>query len=82
MATDMALVQAYLTNVHMALQNLDVLHAETLLDSVQKILELPCASSSPYSPMHISVGVGLDVGTYRKGKPNEDFAPTEICIGE
>lgn len=73
MSADMALVQAYLTNMQMALQNLDVLHAETLLDSVQKILDLPYASP-PYSPMQISVGVGLDVGVYRKGRPNEDFA--------
>jgi serine/threonine protein phosphatase PrpC len=74
MSTDMALVQAYLTNMQMALQNLDVLHAETLLDSVQKILELPYDSPLCNSPMHISVGVGLDAGVYRKGKPNEDFA--------
>jgi serine/threonine protein phosphatase PrpC len=74
MSADMALVQAYLANVQMALQNLDVLHAETLLESVQKILIPPGVSSPFSSPMHISVGVGLDVGVCRKGKPNEDFA--------
>lgn len=74
MSADMALVQAYLTNVRMALQNLDVPYAETLLESVQEILTAPSVSCPFNSSMHISVGVGLDIGFYRKGKPNEDFA--------
>ena len=74
MSTDMALVQAYLANVQMALQNLDVTRAETLLESVQKFL-MPSGVTLPsHPPMHISVGIGLDTGLQRKGKPNEDFA--------
>lgn len=74
MPTDMALVEAYLANMQMALQNLDVQHAETLLESVQKLLMSSHATLVSSPPMHISVGVGLDTGVHRKGKPNEDFA--------
>jgi serine/threonine protein phosphatase PrpC len=71
MSTDVNLIHAYLTNVQIALQNLDIPHAETLLESVQKILIPPV---TPASPVKLSVGIGLDVGVTRKHKPNEDFA--------
>ena len=72
--TDMALVQAYLANVQMALQNLDVPHAETLLESIQNLLK-PQGAPLPFcSPVELSVGIGLDAGVKRKGRPNEDFA--------
>ena len=74
MSADMALVQAYLTNMQMALQNLDVPHAEALLESVQHLISPPSSPSLVCSPMHIDVGVGLDAGIQRIGKPNEDFA--------
>jgi serine/threonine protein phosphatase PrpC len=74
MSTDLVLVQAYLENMQMALHNLDVQHAETLLESVQKLLVSSGTTLTYSPPMHISVGVGLDTGVHRKGKPNEDFA--------
>jgi serine/threonine protein phosphatase PrpC len=74
MSTDLVLVQAYLENMQMALHNLDVQHAETLLESVQKLFLSSDTTLTCSPPMHISVGVGLDTGVHRKGKPNEDFA--------
>jgi serine/threonine protein phosphatase PrpC len=58
----------------MALQNMDLPHAEILLKSAQKFLTPPPAVRPFPSPMRISVGVGLDAGVKRQGKPNEDFA--------
>lgn len=71
MASDTALIQAYLTNVQMALQNLDVEHAQTLLERVQELIK-----EVPSAPTHLtlSFGVGMDVGIERKGGPNEDAA--------
>lgn len=70
---DTALVRAYLANVQAALRNLDVLRAETFIESVQKLLVQPSVPSSD-QPMQLNVGIGLDTGIKRQGKPNEDVA--------
>jgi serine/threonine protein phosphatase PrpC len=68
---DIALVEAYLSNMHLALQNLNVPCAESLLEHALELLVQPC--TIPPLPMQIEVGIGLDTGIQRKGKPNEDF---------
>lgn len=69
-----ALVQAYLTNIQQALQNLDVVRAQALIEHALKLVEPPCTSLPFHHPMQIASGVGLDTGIQRKDKPNEDFA--------
>lgn len=71
---DIALVRAYLANVQTSLQNLDVSHAEILVECAQKLLAQPPAPLSFDLSMQMSVGVGLNTGTKRQGRPNEDFA--------
>lgn len=70
-SVDIALVEAYLSNMQHALQNLDVSCAEALLEHALELLVQPCAL--PSLPMQIEVGISLDTGIQRKGKPNEDF---------
>jgi serine/threonine protein phosphatase PrpC len=75
---DVALVQAYLSNMQLALQNLDVPCAELHLDHALELLAQPDAPQSLCLPMQIDVGVSLDAGIRRKSRPNEDavFAAT------
>lgn len=70
---DTALVRAYLANVQAALQQRDVPRAETFIESVQKLLAQPSVPSSD-QPMQMHIGIGLDTGIKRQGKPNEDVA--------
>ncbi len=73
MSADIALVQAYLANMQFALHNLDVPCAETLLAHALELLAQPCPPLPFHLPMQLSVGVGLDAGIRRQGRPNEDF---------
>src|SRR6266516_2683692 len=68
---DIALVQAYLSNMRLALHNLDVPCAESFLEHAQELLAQPQAPLS--LSMQIDVGVGLDAGIRRRGAPNQDF---------
>src|SRR6267142_845515 len=79
---DITLVQAYLSNMRLALQNLDVPSAESHLEHVQTLLaQQPQVALS--LPMRINVGVGLDAGIKRKNAPNEDFVfATAGCINQ
>jgi serine/threonine protein phosphatase PrpC len=72
MSADLALVRAYLDNVHAALQNRAVAHAQAFLEEAQKLL--PSVSHPLSLPMQMNVGVGLNTGIKRRGRPNEDFA--------
>jgi serine/threonine protein phosphatase PrpC len=72
---DLALVQAYLHNVQMALINDQPQHASSLLDHALTLLGQPVAaqgSVAPHLPLHIDVGIGLDAGLKRNMQPNED----------
>ncbi len=76
---DLALVQAYLSNMQLALHNLDVPCAESHLGHALELLAQPDVAQP--LPMQIHVGVGLDAGIKRKGRPNEDFVfATTGCI--
>ena len=55
---DIALVEAYLSNMQLALQNLNVPYAESLLEHALELLVQPC--TIPPLPMQIEVGIGLD----------------------
>src|SRR5450755_3194039 len=70
-SVDIALVQAYLSNMRLALHNLDVPCAESFLEHAQELLAQPLAPLS--LSMQIDVGVGLDAGIRRRGAPNQDF---------
>ena len=70
-SVDIALVQAYLSNMRLALHNLDVPCAESFLEHAQELLAQPQAPLS--LSMQIDVGVGLDAGIRRRGAPNQDF---------
>jgi serine/threonine protein phosphatase PrpC len=73
MSIDIALVQAYLENIQVAVQHADLAHAEVLLGCMQKFLTPPAPLSFD-RPMQVSVGIGLHPGIKRRGRPNEDFA--------
>jgi len=84
MATvDLALVQAYLSNMQFALQNLDVSCAESHLGHALELLAQPDVKAPLHLPMQVDVGVGLDAGIRRKGRPNEDLVfATTGCIAQ
>ncbi|HEU5375887.1 MAG TPA: protein phosphatase 2C domain-containing protein [Ktedonobacteraceae bacterium] len=71
---DIALIRAYLANARKALQSVDVSHAEILVGWAQKLLAQQFAPLSVDLSMQMSVGIGLNTGIKRQGKPNEDFA--------
>jgi serine/threonine protein phosphatase PrpC len=73
MSTDVALVQAYLSNLQIALQNFDVSSAESFLEHTLELLAQPDTPRALQLPMQIDVGIGLDTGIKRKNAPNEDF---------
>src|SRR5579864_362552 len=77
---NMALVDAYLVNVKMALENQDLSHATTLLDRVRTIVQPSSVPVLP--PVTLSVGVGLNAGLKRQDKPNEDFVFGTTGINE
>lgn len=68
--TNVTLIEAYLANIQYALSNANTTHIATLLENIQKMLSRPAQPSA----IQLSVGVGLDTGLSRRGKPNEDFA--------
>ncbi len=70
---DIALVQAYLSHMQLALQHFDIPCATSHLEHAMELLIPPCTLLPPHLPMQIEVGMRLDTGTQRKGKPNEDF---------
>lgn len=73
---DLALVGAYLHNLQLALVNDQPQHAEFLLAHALHLLapaltgRHPALPATP--PAQLSMGVGLDTGKKRQGKPNED----------
>ncbi len=72
---DLALVQAYLHNVQVALANNQSQHAASLLRHALTLLGQPVAaqgSVAPHLPLHLDVGISLDTGLKRKMQPNED----------
>ncbi len=72
---DLALVQAYLHNVQMALINDQPQHASSLLDHVLTLLGQPVVaqgSAASHLPLHLDIGIGLHVGLKRNMQPNED----------
>jgi len=73
MLADIDLVQAYLANAQLALLNHDVVCAQALLAHAQEFLPPSHLPFSACAPMHMAVGIGLDTGIKRRGKPNEDF---------
>jgi serine/threonine protein phosphatase PrpC len=77
-AIESALVQAYLTNVQLALHQFDIPYAEVLLERALHLMaqSLPPLPASP--ALQFSLGTSLDAGIVRRGKPNEDavFAAT------
>ncbi len=91
---DLALVGAYLHNVQLALVNDQPQHAELLLAHALQLMAPALTGQHPAFlptdlPIQLSVGVGLDPGKKRRGKPNEDFvfatqgtvAPTQEPFG-
>lgn len=78
---DIALVQAYLANMRHALRNLDVPCAESHLGHALELLAQTDTQEPFHLPIQISVGVGIDTGIRRKGRPNEDFVfATTGCV--
>jgi hypothetical protein len=73
MLADGDLLQAYLAHVQLALRNQDVACAQALLTHAQEFLPPSRLPLSSCAAMQMSVGVGLDTGIRRQGKPNEDF---------
>lgn len=77
------LVRAYLSNAQLALHNFDTLSAASFVEHTLALLA-PTRAPLPGLPTtQIAVGVGLDTGIKRQGKPNEDtvFATTG-CIAK
>jgi len=70
---DSALVRAYLTNIQLALHHLDVTHAEVLLEHAMELMAQPLPPLPFQPPLQLSLGIGLDAGTVRQGRPNEDY---------
>ncbi len=75
MLADIDLMQAYLANAQLTL-NHDVACAQALLAHAQVFLPPSHLPVSACAPMHMVVGIGLDTGIKRRGKPNEDFVFT------
>ena len=77
-SVDLALVEAYLHNMELALMNEQPRHAELLLAHVLELMQPTLAfdqsplSSFAVSPIQLFAGVGLDPGHKRQGRPNED----------
>lgn len=75
---DVALIEAYLHNLQLALMNDQAQHAEVLLAHIMELMaqatadQLSCALPAAL-PISLSAGVGLDHGIKRRGIPNEDF---------
>lgn len=69
----MALVEAYLSNMQLALKDLDVPRAEVLLTHTLELITQG-RSYPRHQPMRLAVSVGLDPGISRKDLPNEDCA--------
>jgi serine/threonine protein phosphatase PrpC len=91
---DLALVEAYLHNLQLALLNDQPRHAELLLAHALHLMAPAFTSRYPALlstdvANQLSAGVGLDTGKKRRGKPNEDFvfvaqgaiAPTQEPFG-
>ncbi len=77
-SVDLALVEAYLHNVQLALLNEQPRHAELLVAHALKLMTPTLHSQSSgiqqsSFPIQLSAGIGLDTGKKRRGKPNEDF---------
>src|SRR5205823_1945950 len=75
---DLALVEAYLHNLQLALVNNQPQHVEMLLAHALQLMAPSLNSQSsallPTAlPLQLSAGVGLDHGKKRRSKPNEDF---------
>lgn len=75
---DLALVEAYLRNLQLALVIDQPQHAELLLAHTLQLMA-PALTGQPPAllptglPIQFSAGVGLDTGKRKWGKPNEDF---------
>ncbi len=75
---DLAIVEAYLHNLQLALLNDQPRHAELLLAHALQLMAPAFTSRYPALlptdvAIQFSAGVGLDTGNKRRGKPNEDF---------
>ena len=87
---DVALVEAYLQNMRYALENEQPQHAELLLGHILDLLapvlvDQPVGVSPALAPVQLTVGIGLDPGKKRQGRPNEDFpfvAQGTTALGE
>lgn len=74
------IIRAYLSNIQALSTPSQQQYVERLLQHVQELLP----SSIPHhdSPVHLTIGVGLDAGKKRKHTPNEDalFAASDVLL--
>ena len=73
---DLALIEAYLHNMELALLNEQPQYAELLLAHVLELMQPAEADEqsalSLFAAIQLIAGVGLDTGHKRQGRPNED----------
>jgi len=78
---DLALVKAYLHELRLALANDQPQHAELLLTHTLQLIDPALTGQYPALlptdlPIQFSVGVGLDPGKKRRGKPGD----SAVCL--